>query len=137
MTRPTRPTRSKIKGMMFRSCGVFAFAMINLINTPALFAADPPTFSKVIGPLLANRCTTCHGPDRQKKGLRLDSAEGVKKGSESGAIFVAGDPGKSEILRRTTLPNGDSNRMPAKGAMLTKQQTDDIRAWIVAGAKFD
>jgi mono/diheme cytochrome c family protein len=122
---------------MIRICAVMAFAMISLIDSPGLFAADSPTFSKVIGPLLANRCTSCHGPDRQKKGLRLDSAEGVKKGSESGAVFVAGDPAKSEIYRRTTLPNGDGDRMPAKGEMLTKKQTDDIRAWIMAGAKFD
>mgnify|MGYP000195994267 CR=1 FL=1 len=132
-----RRIRPKNNRMMVRAGSVITFAMIGLIGAPGLFAADTPTFSKVIGPLLANRCTTCHGPDRQKKGLRLDSADAVKKGSESGAIFIAGDPGKSEIYRRITLPNGDSDRMPAKGAMLTKQQTDDIRALIVAGAKFD
>lgn len=100
-------------------------------------AADVPTFSKDIGPLLATRCVNCHGPKRQKNDLRLDSAEAVKKGGKNGPVFIAGNPEKSPIYHRTTRPPGDEDRMPATGELLTKQQTDAIKAWIAAGAKFD
>src|SRR4051812_20245320 len=98
--------------------------------------AAEPSFSKTIGPLLATRCSKCHGPNRQKNDLRLDSAVAVAKGGKNGAVVVAGSPDKSPIYQRTTLPVGDKDRMPAQGELLTKEQTDLIRAWIAAGAKF-
>ena len=108
-----------------------------LIGIESGNAADVPTFSKVIGPMLENHCSSCHGPKRQKNDLRLDSAEAIQKGGKNGPVFVAGNPDKSPIYHRTTLPNGDADRMPARGEMLTKAETDAIKAWITAGAKFD
>lgn len=107
-----------------------------LLAGPEVQAADP-SFSKDIGPLLATRCINCHGPKRQKNGLRLDSAEAVKKGGENGPVFIAGNPEKSPMYHRVTRPAGDEDRMPATGEPLTKQQTEAIKAWIAAGAKFD
>ncbi len=109
---------------------LFAFAH-------AALAADTPNFAKDIGPLLVNYCGKCHGATRQKNDLRLDHAEGVKKGGKNGPIFVAGKPDESPMFIRTTKPPGDAERMPAQGTLLTKKQTDLIKAWIVAGAKFD
>lgn len=111
-------------------------AFTALAAGPDLQAADP-TFSKDIGPILTARCLNCHGPKRQKNDLRLDSAEAVRKGGKNGPIFIAGNPEKSPIYHRTTRQPGDEERMPATGELLTKQQTDLIRAWIAAGAKFD
>jgi mono/diheme cytochrome c family protein len=100
-------------------------------------AADTPSFTKDIGPLLVNNCSKCHGATRQKNDLRLDTAEGVKKGGKNGPVFVAGKPDESPIFVRTTKPPGDADRMPAQGQLLSKKQTDLIKAWIAAGAKFD
>jgi mono/diheme cytochrome c family protein len=110
--------------------------LVLLGGASAAHAADP-TFSKDIGPILSSRCSNCHGPKRQKNDLRLDSAEGVKKGGKNGPIFIAGDPAKSPMYHRTTRPPNDEERMPATGEPLTKAQTDLIKAWIAAGAKFD
>ncbi len=115
-------------------CVIVAIAA--LIGGPDIQAADP-TFSKDIGPIFTSRCVNCHGPKRQKNDLRLDSAEAVKKGGKNGPVFIAGNPDKSPIYHRTTRPPGDEDRMPATGEPLTKQQTDAIKAWITAGAKFD
>ena len=100
-------------------------------------AADAPSFSKDIAPILTAKCAKCHGAMRQKNDLRLDSAEGVQKGGKNGAVFVAGKPDQSPIFVRTTKPPGDADRMPAEGQLLNKKQTDLIKAWIAAGAKFD
>jgi mono/diheme cytochrome c family protein len=123
--------------MRFMSVGTIAALCLAFSSTSIVHAAAVPTFEKDIGPLLVKRCATCHGDKRQKKELRLDSAEGVKKGSEDGPIYIAGNADMSEIVRRTTLTEGDSERMPAKGQMLSKAETDAIKAWINAGAKFD
>lgn len=114
-----------------------------LLAVTALFlatettAADAPSFSKDIAPMLTAKCAKCHGATRQKNDLRLDSAEGVQKGGKNGPVFVAGKPDQSPMWVRATKPPGDADRMPAEGQMLTKKQTDLLKAWIAAGAKFD
>lgn len=114
-----------------------------LLTVVALFlatetsAADAPSFSKDIAPLLTAKCAKCHGANRQKNDLRLDSADAVQKGGKNGPVVVAGKPDQSPMWVRVTKPPGDADRMPAEGQMLTKKQTDLIKAWIAAGAKFD
>lgn len=103
----------------------------------ALTAAETPTYAKSIQPILVDRCYSCHGPEKQKGDLRLDSPEAIKKGGKNGAILTPGDPSKSTLYTLTLLPAGDDDRMPAKGDPLTQAQTDALRDWIKAGASFD
>jgi mono/diheme cytochrome c family protein len=120
-----------------RRVSVLILVLSTCMGARGAVAADSPSFSKVVGPLLATRCSKCHGPTRQKNDLRLDSAEAVKAGGKNGPVFVAGKPDESPIFLRTTKPPGDKDRMPAQGELLSKEQTDAIRAWIASGAKFD
>lgn len=112
------------------------FVFVGLFSAQGIHAADP-SFAKTIGPLLTTRCAKCHGATRQKNDLRLDSAEAIQKGGKNGPVVVAGKPDDSPIFIRTTKPPGDKDRMPALGDLLSKGQTDLIKAWIAAGAKFD
>ena len=36
-------------------------------------AAEVEAFEKHVRPLLVEKCQSCHGPDKQKGGLRLDA----------------------------------------------------------------
>ncbi len=115
---------------------MIAVLLVGLGGLHVLPAAEV-SFTKTIGPLLTTRCAKCHGPSRQKNDLRLDSAEAIRKGGKNGAVVVAGKPDQSPIFLRTTLPAGDKDRMPAQGELLNKEQTELIKVWIAAGAKFD
>lgn len=108
-----------------------------LLASIGLSAADTPTYAKHIQPILADRCYSCHGPEKQKGELRLDSVEAIRKGGKNGPILTPGDPAKSTLYSLTLLPAGDDDIMPAKGDPLTQAQTDAIRDWIKAGAVFD
>jgi len=108
-----------------------------LVGVVGLSAVDTPTYAKNIQPILADRCYSCHGPEKQKGELRLDSPEAIKKGGKNGAILTSGDPAKSILYSLTLLPAGDDDIMPAKGDPLTQAQTDAIRDWIKSGAAFD
>ena len=57
-------------------------------------------FAARIRPILAARCYTCHGPNLQQNGLRLDSLASILKGSDNGRVVVPGDSGKSPLVRR-------------------------------------
>ncbi len=99
-------------------------------------AADKVDFAKQIQPILRQTCIKCHGPEKQKGKLRLDSKDGAMKGGKDGVVIVAGDADKSELYRRITLPKGHDDIMPNEGDPLSKEQTDLVRAWINQGAEW-
>src|SRR5215218_5402129 len=62
-------------------------------------AAQTEFFEKNVRPLLVEHCQSCHGPDKQKGGLRLDSRAALLSGGESGPAVVAGEPDKSRLVK--------------------------------------
>jgi len=56
------------------------------------------TFATDVKPLFEASCTRCHGAQRPKGGLRLDTLEGVLKGSEDGKVLEVGNSAKSDIV---------------------------------------
>ena len=98
----------------------------------------PKFFHSAIQPILNAKCIGCHGPSKMEEDLRLDSAEGLAKGSEKGAVIIAGDPAASQLFEALMLPLDDEHAMPPKGKpRLTKKETALIRWWIAEGASFD
>jgi len=93
-------------------------------------------FAKDIQPILQKSCVECHGPEKPKAKLRLDSREAALKGGKDGVVIVPGQADKSEVYRRITLPVGNDDVMPNKGDLLTKAQTDLIHDWINQGAEW-
>ncbi len=110
---------------------LLAIAWISFGCAGAIAAVD---FAKDIVPIFQKSCVECHGPEKQKGKLRLDSKEATFKGGEDGAVIVPGQADKSDLYRRVSLPAGHDDIMPNKGDPLTKAQTDLIRDWINGGA---
>jgi hypothetical protein len=57
------------------------------------------TFDKDIAPIFNTSCVRCHGAQRPRGGLRLDSLDGVLKGSKDGRVLTAGDSASSQIVK--------------------------------------
>jgi mono/diheme cytochrome c family protein len=99
------------------------------------------TFDKDIKPIFEKSCTKCHGAERAKAKLRLDSAEAALKGSENGKVIEAGKSDKSSlVLSVAHIGDPETFMPPTKGkgkpaAPLTAEQVGLIRAWIDQGAK--
>ena len=91
-------------------------------------------FTAEIEPLLIRRCSECHGPDKQKANLRLDSRAAALQAAESGkAALVVGKPEDSELIRRITSTDPDEV-MPPKGPRLTSDEVASLTRWIREGA---
>jgi hypothetical protein len=107
--------------------------------TPAADPAAPQgvSFAGEIAPILEASCYTCHGAERQRGDLRLDSIEAIQRGSENGPVVVSGNPEESLLYKLTTLPPGHPDFMPGQGDPLTSEQSERIRRWILEGAVFD
>src|SRR5579863_10121560 len=69
-------------------------------------ADDKIDFVKQIHPILADTCYKCHAGAKHKGDLKLDSVESIKKGGKDAKdkVIVAGDPDKSDLFHRVTLP---------------------------------
>jgi len=91
------------------------------------------SFQKDIQPLFAERCVSCHGPEKQKGGLRLDRKTAAFAGGDSGKVIVPGKSSDSLLIKNVSGLNPDSI-MPPKGERLSLSQIQKLREWIDAGA---
>lgn len=92
-------------------------------------------FAGVIQPILKENCLTCHGPDKSKGKLRLDSFPGAIKGGDSGPAIVAGKSSQSALIKRVRLPATDQDHMPPEGkAQPSEADIALLEWWIDAGA---
>lgn len=82
-----------------------------------------------IKPFLVERCGTCHGAEKQRGDLRLDSLAAVK------GVITPGQSSRSQLYIRVSLPAGHDDIMPPRGNPLTAAQQKAIKDWIDGGAK--
>jgi mono/diheme cytochrome c family protein len=104
---------------------------------PAVAAAGGPAtvYSARIQPLFDHSCVSCHGPDKVKGGLRLDTYARLMRGGEDGPAVEPWLPAKSELVRRITLTSEDDDFMPSNNKnVLTAAEVRLIQQWIAAGA---
>ena len=94
------------------------------------------TYAKDIKPIFEKSCVKCHGAEKPKAKLRLDSLEGALKGSENGPVIVAGKPDESRLYKLVNQPKSSEDRMPPEGDPLKKEQIATIEKWIKEGAKW-
>jgi len=91
-------------------------------------------YKKDIQPLLAQNCYSCHGPEVQQAGLRLDLRQNALRGGDYGPVIKIGDSAASKLIHR--LVDGDGGlQMPPNGA-LSNEEIGLLRAWIDQGAEF-
>jgi mono/diheme cytochrome c family protein len=92
-------------------------------------------FAKDVLPILQKSCVGCHGPEKSKGRIRLDSLEGALKGGEHGKIVLIGDSARSKIVQAVAGQTDELMPPKGKGDPLTPEQIGLIRAWIDQGAK--
>jgi hypothetical protein len=121
--------------------------MRNLLTVAALSASCLPLagragasepavdYARDVQPVLARACAGCHGPQKQRAGLRLDTPAGLRAGGDSGPPVVPGDSAASRLYRAITGADGVA-AMPPKGPRLAAAEVVRFKAWIDQGAKF-
>src|SRR5438067_1463754 len=98
-------------------------------QTPSAQATE--FFEARVRPVLADNCFSCHGPKRQRGGLRLDSAASLRKGGDSGAVVVPGHPEKSPLIQ--AVRHAGERKMPPE-KKLPAQAVADLAAWVQMAA---
>lgn len=73
--------------------------------------ADSVLYKDLVQPILNAKCVSCHGPDKQKGKLRLDTLDAIMKGSD-GENVIPGKVEESLLTHRILLPKDDDDVMP-------------------------
>jgi mono/diheme cytochrome c family protein len=121
---------------LFTGSTIAADKKVDTSKLPPASSQKGVTYAKDIKPLFEASCFKCHGSEKQKGKLRLDSLEAVLKGGEEGKILKAGDSANSGVIHAIARLDEDSAMPPAeKGKPLTAEQVGLVRAWIDQGAK--
>jgi Leucine-rich repeat (LRR) protein len=100
--------------------------------------AEIQAFTGVIQPVLQQNCVSCHGPEKAKGHLRLDSFAALLKGGENGPVVNPGNAKESDLIKRLRLPLNSDDHMPPDGK---PQPGEDeialLQWWVDAGASSD
>jgi mono/diheme cytochrome c family protein len=121
------------------AASVFA-ADVDASKLPAAATKTGVTYATDIKPIFDATCIKCHGAQKPKAKLRLDSLEGILKGGEDGKVVEAGKSDKSMlVLNIAHVGDEDDFMPPPKNKLGLKKLTDEqiglVRAWIDQGAK--
>ncbi len=111
----------------------------------AICPADPPEqvdFNQHVRGILSDRCYKCHGPDSENRQaeLRLDRrSEALSARSESGIpVIAAGNPARSELVRRVTSQDPDLQMPPPDSKLkLSDEEIAILERWVKQGARWD
>lgn len=94
-----------------------------------------PDYSSRVQPVLDKYCVSCHGPEKAKGDLRMDSFELLSSHSGKRPAVVPGEAANSEMIIRLKLPAEDEDHMPPEGKpQPSAQEIALLEQWINAGA---
>ena len=127
--------QSRSKGSLLAGCS--AAGLLCALFSVSSFAAAPTAdqlefFESRVRPLLAEHCHQCHSAQAKPvfAKLYLDTAEGLRQGSEAGPVVVPGRPDESRLMQAV---RGESVQMPPTGK-LADDQIAVLAKWIEMGA---
>jgi mono/diheme cytochrome c family protein len=101
------------------------------VAPPSIDKQAEEFFEREVRPILVEHCHSCHGAKKQESSLRLDSAEGLRRGSDNGPVVAAGDVEKSRLI--AAVRYGGDTKMPPKGK-LPEKAIASLEKWVKQGA---
>jgi len=108
---------NKIHALILSGCAAWTFsaaaADIDWSKLPPASTKTALTFTNDILPMLKASCVGCHSGGRARAQLRLDTLEGVLKGTEKGQILTVGD-GANSLLVKAVSQLDSETAMPPK-----------------------
>jgi mono/diheme cytochrome c family protein len=124
--------RSRKNALMSRANCVIAAWIVLAVSA---FGA-PVDYARDVQPILKKHCYSCHGPQEQDSGYRLDVRDVALKGGGSGEpAIVPHDAKSSPLFQRVSSPDEDT-RMPPKDSgkpPLSADELKTLKAWIEEG----
>lgn len=118
------------KGYLFKT----ETSQVNPTNSKPVMAlltggSDQKVFQEVIQPLLNDKCTSCHNPDKKKGDLILIDFPGLLSGGKHGPVVMFGQPDSSAMYANVMKPLEDDTHMPPDGKRQLNATEKKLLAW--------
>ena len=113
----------------------FALFSASFLVAPALGLGATVDYLRDVKPLMTQHCVRCHGASKEEAALRVDTAEAMKLGGESGSITKLRPGRESLLLEVVTGTHKEIAKMPYKKPALSPEEIATLRAWVAEGAK--
>jgi mono/diheme cytochrome c family protein len=117
-----------------KTCSTFALILLLLFGG-SLPAAEPVDYLRDVKPIFTKHCTTCHGAQKQRSGLRLDTAKAARAGGNSGPAIVPGKSADSPLIKAIKGIDDFKVMPPKEQPRLSAEQIAILKTWIDEGAK--
>jgi len=121
----------------------------NVINLPqkevanelqavkAVTDSNATLYVKAVEPILQQKCVGCHGADKVKGDLLLNTPANILKGGKDGNILSFDKDKESMLFERIHLDITHKKHMPPEGkTQLTTEEVAILSRWIKAGGDF-
>jgi hypothetical protein len=94
-----------------------------------------PVFAGLIQPILQEHCVACHGAEKHKGELRLDTLYEIMRGGQDGPVLKPGNAAGSPLIQCLLSPvDADGHMPPEDQPQATAQEIALLTWWINAGA---
>ena len=94
-----------------------------------------PSYALDVQPIFSQYCVECHAGAQAPRGLKLNSYEGVMKGSQFGLMVYPGDPETSNLLVLLKRESHAQIWMPLGKPSLSPNRIRILENWIRNGAQ--
>jgi len=102
-------------------------------NKPVV--TDPVIYTNIVHTILENKCISCHGEDKQKGDLRMDSLAAMLDGGSDEECLVPGEVEDSFMITSLDIPMDEDEHMPPKAKpQITPEEKAILVWWIEMGA---
>jgi len=92
-------------------------------------------FGRDVQPILRQHCYSCHGPNQQMNGFRLDRRRDAMRGGTTSPGVIRPGNSDASLLMARIAGNSAGPQMPPTGA-LKPEQIGLIKAWMDQGAEW-
>ena len=110
-------------------------ASVGAQSAPSAVTAEQSAFfEENIRPVMVKHCYKCHSEaeDKKKGGLVMDTRSGLRAGGSSGYVIIAGDPGRSLLMK--ALSHVDEDLQMPPDYKLSRRIIGNFEQWIEMGA---
>ena len=94
------------------------------------------SFASDLAPVLASKCTNCHGTNRPRNQFSVNTIQRLMRGGDSGPPVLPGRPAESLLVQKLK-GTAEGQRMPANQPPLSDETIAAFEKWIAEGATFD
>ncbi len=130
--RPVAPSSSSSAASSSSAPLATSEASVSLPSEPG---QEGSVWSAKVKPVLDAHCVRCHGPDKRKGRLRVDSIEALLSGGKGGPALVPNDAKASPLVAFMRLPLDHADHMPPKKeGQPSPLEIELIAFWVDHGA---